>query len=183
MRLRTVLLALLVVGLAVSATHGNRPYYPNWPDECAGSTPVCFLEVDFGTSWFLDAGDEVVRAFSFFPVNNFLRENTDGSWYLHIVDNGADLAYVPPGAADPSEWYWSDPPLSGHATLIGDVFLDDFGLNIGCPFQGHYRGIVVDAVTGQRFKMSAMTISVPDTDEPSGCAWVINEIKLKPIKD
>ena len=113
-----------------------------------------------------------------------MRENPDGTAFIHIVDNHADLAFVPPWAQHWTEWYWSDPQYSGHVRMIGNVVRTPTGsLSSVCPFEGHINGVVLDWETGQRYKMSAMTVLVTDPGSPGGCREIMNDIKLKPIKD
>lgn len=180
MRLRTAVLALLVAGLAVSVATAARPYWYDWPAECTGDSPVCFQEMEDVTIWTIRADDEVAGGVSVFPVNNFMRQNTDGSWFLHVLDNAADLAYIPPGAQHWTEYYWSAPPLTGHVRMIGGVESAGGSLTSTCPFEGGIHGVVLDEATGIRYKLTAKIVT---TTEADGCRTIMNDIKLKPIPD
>ena len=167
---------LIVLGaLGAGVALGDRPPWPEYPAECVAEHGVCFHQFERLTLRAADFDGEVVFGQFDTNINDFMRQNPDGTNFMHFVtqtDN--ETFYCPAGAGDC--WPSVEP---ARVSLSGLVVLDpDSGAFApACPYSAQASSVHISP-GGDLFE--ARTVINLVNDPEGGCRVVDLDIRIRP---
>ena len=161
----------------------DPPPWNEYPLDCTAEHGVCFEEFEdafyvYGTD--MTTGDQIIVLFE--PdTNDYMRQNPDGSTFLHLVfQEITDAIYCPLGVEIPAGCWPLDISYPASGTMTGFVgLLPDGDFFASCPYSGQGRGVVTSP-SGEQFRMNFAGVLVSSPDD--NCRIVRMEINAKPMR-
>jgi hypothetical protein len=164
----------LVLALVSPAMADGAPAWPEYPAACVAEHGVCFHEFQTLMLFAADAstGDLAVGYIDA-AMNDFMRQNPDGSNFIHVVDQEMSGEYCPVGEAC---WPFVEP---GRISYSGFVNLDPAsgGFAPACPASAMAHA-TVESPSGGLFTMDFFGVWIPTPQ--GGCQIHKLEIRLRP---